>query len=419
MPKMPVYLKIFVGMIAGILLGIAALCFGGEFIVADWIAPFGKLFIRLLQLVAVPLVFFSLVKGVVGLNDIGKFSRMGGETILVYIVTTVFAVVIGLAVGLAVKPGASVDRTKIADIRENYRLEAEKKKNEAEQSAGQGPLNFLTEIVPNNIVGAASDNSKMLQVIFFAVFFGVAALTISPDRARPVVSLFDGLNDIILRMVDYIIRLAPLGVMALMAGLVVDFKGDAGIFASLGVYALTVVGAMLLFLLAIYPLAARIFAKIKLRDFFKAMYPVQIFAFTTSSSAATLPVTMDAVENKLKVSKETASFVLPVGVTVNMDGTSCYQTIAVIFIAQVLGIELGLQQLLVIVGMTVLSSIGTPGIPGGSYVILAMVLTSVGIPAEGLAIILGIDRPLDMLRTSVNVTGDATVAGIIDKIVIR
>lgn len=226
---------------------------------------------------------------------------------------------------------------------------------------------------------------------------------------------FDGLNDIILRMVDYIVRIAPLGVAALMAGLVADTGGDMSVFGALGVYALVVVVGMLILLLGFYPLLIRLFTKMSIKNFIRSMYPVQLFAFTTSSSAATLPVTMEVVEKDLKVSSEVASFVLPVGVTINMDGTSCYQAISILFIAQVLGIDLSLSQLLVVVLMTILSSIGTPGIPGGSYVVLTMVLTSVGIPAEGLALILGIDRPLDMLRTAVNVTGDAAVATIVDR----
>ena len=255
----------------------------------------------------------------------------------------------------------------------------------------------------------------MLQVIFFAVFFGIAALTLPKDKITPVIALFDGLNDIILRMVDYIVKFAPWGVAALMAGLVTDAGGDMSIFGALSVYALVVAAGMFFLLLGFYPLLVRLFTKMSIKKFIRAMYPVQLFAFTTSSSAATLPVTMEVVEKDLKVSQEVASFVLPVGVTINMDGTSCYQAISVLFIAQVLGIELALSQLLIIVLMTILSSIGTPGIPGGSYVVLTMVLTSVGIPAEGLALILGIDRPLDMLRTAVNVTGDATVAVIVDR----
>lgn len=412
--SIPLYLQILIGMITGILIGIIALQLQQERFVQHWIVPWGQIFIRLLQLIAIPLVFISLVKGITGLNDISKFSRMGGKTIGIYIATTGVAVLLGLGFGLVVKPGELVDKAEIAHIQENYHMVVDEKKQEAEQVKEEGPLAFLNDIVPNNIIRAASDNSKMLQVIFFAIFFGLAALTVAAHKVKPVIALFDGLNDIILRMIDYVIKAAPFGVTALMAGLVVDFKGNASVFGALAVYAVTVVVALLVLIIFFYPLLIHFFTKMKAKNFVKAMYPVQLFAFTTSSSAATLPLTMETVENKLKVSNETASFVLPVGATINMDGTSCYQTIAVLFIAQVLGIDLGLQELLIIIVMTILSSIGTPAIPGGSYVILTMVLTSVGIPAEGLALILGIDRPLDMLRTSVNVTGDATVAAIID-----
>ena len=412
--SIPLYLQILIGMMAGIIIGLVALGLGGERFIQHWILPWGKMFIRLLQLIAVPLIFISLIKGVVGLGDISKFSHLGGRTLIFYIVTTIIAVMLGLSAGLIIKPGALVDQSQVAHIQETYHSFAEEKKQEA-QKQEQGPLAFLSDIIPDNIIHAASNNSKMLQIIFFALFFGIAALTLPPEKIRPVVLLFDSLNDIILRMVDYIIRFAPYGVTALMAGLVIDFNGDTSVFAALGVYAITVVVAMLTIIFVIYPAFVYFFSHIGVKKFIKAMYPAQLFAFTTSSSAATLPVTMKAVEEGLGVSKETTSFVLPVGVTINMDGTSCYQAIAVLFIAQVLGIDLGLQELLVILLMTILSSIGTPGIPGGSYVILAMVLTSVGIPAEGLALILGIDRPLDMLRTSVNVTGDAVIASIVDK----
>lgn len=412
--SIPLYLQILIGMVAGIAIGLIALWLGGEQFIQSWIRPWGRIFIRLLQLIAVPLVFISLVKGVIGLGDIKKFSHLGGRTLVFYIATTILAVGIGLTAGLVVKPGSLVDKSQVEHIRESYQSFADEKKQEA-QAQSQGPLAFLDEIVPDNIVGAAANNSKMLQIIFFAVFFAVAALTIPSEKVKPVVFFFDSLYDIILRMVDYIIRMAPYGVAALMAGLVIDFNGDASVFAALGAYAVTVAASLLFLILVVYPIIIHFLSRIPVKKFLKAMYPVQLFAFTTSSSAATLPVTMEAVQKDLGVSKETTSFVLPVGVTINMDGTSCYQAIAVLFIAQVLGISLGFRELLTILLMTILSSIGTPGIPGGSYVILAMVLTSVGIPAEGLALILGIDRPLDMMRTAVNVTGDAAIATIVDK----
>ncbi|KAA6339581.1 Proton glutamate symport protein [termite gut metagenome] len=413
--SIPLYLQILLGMGAGILIGIIALHFNGTSFIQDWIYPWGRLFIRLLQLIAVPLVIVSLIKGVIGLKDISRFSRMGGRALIIYVITTIIAIMIGLSMGLLVKPGELVDKTQIAHIQEEYQTIAEEKAIVAEQSKEQGPLAFINEIVPDNIFSATTDNAKMLQIIFFTLFLGIAALTLPPAKIKPVIELFDGLNDILLRMVDYIICVAPYGVTALMAGLITDFNGNISIFSALAVYALTIIVALLSLIFIVYPLFIRFFTKIKATKFMKVMYPVQLVAFTTSSSAATLPVTLEAVENKLGVSQETASFVLPVGVTINMDGTSCYQTIAVLFIAQVLGIELSIGQLFILVGMTVLSSIGTPGIPGGSFVILTVVLTSIGIPAEGLALIIGIDRPLDMLRTSVNVTGDAVIAAIIDK----
>jgi Na+/H+-dicarboxylate symporter len=414
--QIPLYLQILLGMIAGILLGIAALQFdNGIAFVQAWIYPWGKLFIRLLQLIAVPLVIISLIKGMINLKDISSFSRMGWRAIVFYFITSILAVSIGLSMGLLVKPGKIVDKTKVEHIQQAYQTVAAEKEAVAEQSKEKGPLAFIEDIIPNNVFDAATDNARMLQVIFFALFFGVAALTIKPEKIKPVVDLFEGLNDIVLRMVDYIIRFAPYGVTALMAGIVADFKGDISIFSALGVYALTVAVALLLIMFLFYPLFIHFFTDVSVKKFFKSMYPVQLFAFTTSSSAATLPLTMNVVEKELGVSQEITSFIMPIGATINMDGTSCYQTIAVLFIAQVLGIDLSVGQLLVIVGMSILSSIGTPAIPGGSFVVLTIVLSSVGIPAEGLALILGIDRPLDMLRTSVNVTGDAVIASIISK----
>ncbi|GAB6393871.1 MAG: glutamate:proton symporter [Bacteroidales bacterium] len=411
----PLYVQILLGMIAGIVIGMVALNMSAEDFVKDWITPWGQVFIRLLQLIAIPLIFVTLVKGIAGLKDVSSFSRLGIRTLSLYLCFITVSVAFGIGLGLTVKPGTFVNGEVVAGIQDAYRAAGAEKAAAAEQAQGQGPLKFLNDIVPNNIFRAAADNSGMLQVIFFAVFFAAACLMLPREKVKPVLGFFDGLNDIILKMVGFIIRIAPVGVAALMAGLVTDFQGDGKMFVALGLYALTVAAAMLAIMYVFYPLAIGLFAKqTSAGAFVRAMYPVQLFAFTTSSSAVTLPVTMKAVEEDLKVSKEVSSFVLPVGVTVNMDGTSCYQAIAVLFIAQALGIDLSLPQILTVLFMTVLSSIGTPGIPGGTYVILAMVLVSIGIPAEGLALIIGIDRPLDMLRTAVNVTGDAAVACMID-----
>ena len=410
----PLYAKILIGMLAGVLIGIAALTFQQTGFVNNWVRPWGQVFIRLLQLIAVPLVFVSLVKGVIGLSDIGKFSRIGIRTIILYLLTTAFAVTVGMSLGLVVRPGQFVDRQTVVSMQENYKSVVEQKKAEADTMKNSGPLSFLEEVVPDNFVAATSDNRKMLQVIFFAVLFGIAALCIERTKIVPVEQLFDSLYHILLKVIDFVIMFAPYGVTALMAGLVIDFSGNLSMFGALAVYAITVVGGLLFLISVFYPTLIYLFTKMKPNFFIKTMYPVQLFAFTTSSSAATLPLNLETTENKLGVSNEVTSFVLPVGATVNMDGTSCYQAIAVLFIAQVIGIDLTLMQLFTILLMSIISSIGTPSIPGGSYVILTMVLASVGIPPEGLALILGIDRPLDMLRTAVNVTGDATVAAIVD-----
>ena len=410
----PLYAKILIGMLAGVLIGIAALTFQQTGFVNNWVRPWGQVFIRLLQLIAVPLVFVSLVKGVIGLSDIGKFSRIGIRTIILYLLTTAFAVTVGMSLGLVIRPGQFVDRQTVVSMQENYKSVVEQKKAEADTMKNSGPLSFLEEVVPDNFVAATSDNRKMLQVIFFAVLFGIAALCIERTKIAPVEQLFDSLYHILLKVIDFVILFAPYGVTALMAGLVIDFSGNLSMFGALAVYAITVVSGLLFLLGVFYPTLIYLFTKMKPNFFIKTMYPVQLFAFTTSSSAATLPLNLETTENKLGVSNEVTSFVLPVGATINMDGTSCYQAIAVLFIAQVIGIDLTLMQLFTILLMTIISSIGTPSIPGGSYVILTMVLASVGIPPEGLALILGIDRPLDMLRTAVNVTGDATVAAIVD-----
>lgn len=402
-------------MIAGIATGMLFISFGQGEVVQLWIKPWGNIFIRMLQLIAVPLVLVSLIKGVTGIEDIRRFSQIGLKALLIYMSTTVCAILVGLALVLSVKPGNFVDAAVASQMKESYQHVVNEKMSVAESTSEQGPLSFLNDIVPDNLFAASSNNSKMLQVIFFAIFFGIAAISLPKEKTKAVLKVVDSLYDIILKMVDYIIRFAPYGVFALMAALVADNSSNLSIFAALGMYTLTVIAGLLLLIFVFYPLLIHLFTRIQTKHFIRSMYPVQLLAFTTSSSAATLPLNMETTERDLGISKEITSFVLPVGTTINMDGTSCYQAIAVVFIAQVMHIHLGWSELIAIVLLTTISSIGTPAIPGGSYVILTMVLSSVGIPADGLALILGVDRPLDMLRTSVNVTGDATVASIIDK----
>ena len=286
---------------------------------------------------------------------------------------------------------------------------------DAKQVREQSPLQFLVDIVPENIFQASTENKNMLQIIFFAVLFSIAMILLPASKTETVSNFFDGLNDIILKIIDIIMKSAPYGVFALMAGLIVDFSGDKEVFSALGLYMVTVILALMLLIVFFYPLLNIFVSKISPGRFLKAILPAQMVAFSTSSSAATLPVTMKQTINELGVSKGVANFVLPVGVTINMDGTSAYIAIGAVFIAQVFGIDLNLVDQLVIVVMVVLASIGSPGIPGGSIVMLMIVLNSLGLPEEGLVLILGVDRPLDMLRTAVNVTGDATVSSIVAK----
>lgn len=397
----------------GILWGLISVWIGWESFTTNWIKPWGTIFLKLLKLIAVPLIFVSLVKGISSLTDITKLSRIGYKTIVIYIITTVFATTVGLAMVNIFKPGDVFPDDKQDQYREKFSGQIELRQESAREIEKQSPLHFFEDMVPENIFRAAGDNSKMLQIIFFAILFSIALVLVPGEKTKVVKDFFDGLNDVILKIVDIIMRFAPIGVLALMAALVVDYSGDADIFTALGMYMITVTLGLFLLILGLYPLMMRIFARMRIPDFLKGILPAQLVAFTTSSSAATLPVTLKQVTSELKVSKPIANFVLPVGVTINMDGTSCYQAIAAVFIAQVFGIELTLSQQLIIVLTATLASIGSPGIPSGSIVMLIIVLNSVGLPVEGLALILGVDRPLDMLRTVVNITGDSTVASIV------
>ncbi|MFA7116806.1 MAG: dicarboxylate/amino acid:cation symporter [Bacteroidales bacterium] len=414
--KMGLHWKILIGMTTGIILGFFAIKFdGGVKFLANWINPWGTLFIRLLKMIAVPLVFVSLFKGITGMKSVAKLSRIGIRTLIIYVCTTVIAITIGVTVATTVKPGELIKLNgetalaKIASEDTSEQIAATKKLQDE-----KGPLSFLEEIVPENIMTAAADNSKMLQIIFFTIMLGIAVISISEKSNAPFIKFMDSFYEIMLKLIDIIISFAPYGVFALMAGIMGQYAGNLSILGTLLIYFITVSSTLIILIIVFYPILIKLFTKIPPGKFIKKMFPVQLFAFSTSSSAATLPVNLKTTQKELGISQESSSFVLPVGVTINMDGTSCYQAIAVIFIAQVLGIDLSISQLLSIILLTTVSSIGTPGIPGGSYVILTMVLSAIGIPAEGLALVLAVDRPLDMLRTSVNVTGDATVSAIID-----
>ena len=410
----PLYAKILLGMGMGLGFGFLAMAMHWEGFVHDWVAPWGTIFMRLLKLIAVPLVLVSLILGVVNLKDIRNLSRIGLKTILIYICTTIIAVSIGLGMVSLIKPGKTFPKDRQTEFMERYQQTVTEREAQMQQVKEESPLQFLIDMVPENVFQALGDNSKMLQIIFFALLFGVALVVVGPSKVTSVVRFFQQLNLVLLKIIDFIMAFAPIGVFALMAALIVDHSGDVGIFSALGLYALTVVLALAVIIVFIYPFIMRVFGKRTVKQFFNAAAPVQMLAFTTSSSAATLPLTMERTQKHLGVSEEVSSFVLPVGVTINMDGTSCYQAVAAVFLAQVLGLDLTFGQMLLILATATISSIGTPGIPGGSIVMLMIVLDSVGIPIEGLALILGIDRPLDMLRTVVNVTGDMTVSCVVD-----
>ena len=413
--KLPLWVKIFIGMGIGILWGLFSIWISIEQFTTDWIQPWGNMFLKLLKLIAVPLIFVSLVKGISSLTDISRLSRIGLKTIAIYLITTFIATTVGLGLVNLIKPGNVFPEERQAEYREEFMDDISEKQLFADEMKSQSPLHFIEDIIPENIIFAAGDNSKMIQVIFFAILFALSMVLIKEKKVKYVKGFFDGLNEIILKIIDLIMRFAPIGVFALMAGLIVDFSGDSELFTALGMYMLTAILGLLLLIIIFYPLMMRLFVGIRPRDFFRGILPAQMVAFSTSSSAATLPVTLKQVTNEFKVSKTIGNFVLPIGVTINMDGTSCYQAVAAVFIAQVFGIDLTVSQQISIVLLAVMASIGSPGVPGGSIVMLIVVLTSVGIPVEGLALILGVDRPIDMLRTVVNITGDSSVASIVAK----
>ncbi len=458
MKKLALHWKIIIGMVLGIIWALVSSSLGWSAFTINWIDPFGTIFINLLKLIAVPLVLFSIISGVANIGDPSSLGRMGGKTLLIYLLTTVMAIGLGLLLVNVVKPGELMDEQSRIDNRISYEIWASsqgyevkdginylqdsdfferaqeiskltkselkeasisEKLDTATKRKDVTPLQPLVDIVPDNFFYSLSNNGLMLQIIFFAIFFGVCLLFIPDQKSQPVLNLVDGINEVFLKMVDLVMQAAPFFVFALLAGVVSKMAGnDVGkvieIFKGLSWYSLTVLGGLLLMIFAVYPLILKTFVKkIPYAGFFKAMSPAQTLAFSTSSSAATLPVTMECVENNLGVSKKISSFVLPIGATVNMDGTSLYQAIAVVFLAQMHMIDLTVGQQLTVVLTATLASIGSAAVPSAGLVMLIIVLDSVGLNPAWIAIIFPVDRILDMFRTVVNVTGDATVCSII------
>ena len=414
MKNIALHWKILIGMALGVAFGLAlSFISGGAAFIGDYIKPFGTIFINLLKLIAIPLILASLIKGVSDLQDISKLSQMGGRTILTYVTTTLIAVTIGLILVNSIQPGKSISVDTRQELVEAYATDADQKREAAAKQREAGPLQALVDIVPSNIFAAATSNRNMLQIIFFALFFGIGMILLPEETAQPVKAFFDSFNAIILKLIDMIMMVAPYGVFALLAALVVEAP-SLELFQALALYAVTLLLGLAAMIL-VYALIVKVFTGRNPSFFFKGIAPAQLLAFSTSSSAATLPVTMECVEENLGVDKEVASFVLPIGATINMDGTSVYQGVAAVFIAQAFGLDLSLSAQLGIIFTATLASIGTAAVPSAGIVMLVIVLAQAGIPEAGLALIFAIDRPLDMCRTIVNVTGDAAVSMLVGK----
>ena len=417
MGKLALHWQIIIGMVLGGIFGYIMTQVGGAQFTADWVKPIGKIFINLLKLIAIPLIIASLIKGISDLKDISKFKTIGLRTILLYIMSTVIAITIGLIVVNTINPGSSISPELMAEISGTYEEKASAKISSAGAAADRGPLQFLVDMVPDNFFKAASNNGSMLQIIFFVIFFGISLLLIKPEESKPVKAFFDGLNEVVLKMVDLIMFIAPIAVFALIASLITEISNPE-IFIALAKYAMTVVLGLAI-MVVFYLILIKTRIGYSPGFFLKNFSPAQLLAFSTSSSAATLPVTMERVEEHLGVDQEVSSFVLPVGATVNMDGTSLYQAVAAVFICQVTGFELGLGDQLTIILTATLASIGSAAVPGAGMIMLVIVLEALGLPTEslaiGIALIFAVDRPLDMCRTVINVTGDATVSMLVAK----
>lgn len=419
---MPWYKKlhwqIIIGLVLGLIYGVIAASSGWGTFTSDWIAPFGTVFLNLLKLIAVPLILASLIMGVTSLSDTSKLSRIGGKTIAFYIGTTVVALTVGLVLVNLIEPGAYVPTEVQEALTETYGGQAEDRQQFAQEAKDRGPLQPLVDMVPTNFFQSAADNGSMLQIVFVAILLGIALLQVPKDKAQPLINFFDGLNSVVIRIVEITMLMAPIGVFGLMADAITSIAGEnpsqvIQVVQALGVYCLTVVAGLAVMVFLVYPIILTVFTKKTIPEFFRAIAPAQLVAFSTSSSGATLPVTMEVAEKNLGVSEEVSSFVLPLGATINMDGTALYQAVAAVFIAQVLGIDLTVVQQLNIVFIAVLASIGTAAVPSAGIVMLVVILESVGVPSAGIALILGVDRPLDMLRTTNNITGDTMVASVI------
>ncbi|MDF2156611.1 dicarboxylate/amino acid:cation symporter [Algoriphagus sp. CAU 1675] len=417
--KIPLHTQIIIGLILGLAFGLISIktSIPSSFTL-DFIKPIGTIFINGLKMIAMPLVLASLIIGVSNLGDISKLSRIGGKTIVTFVITTIIAISVGLSLVNVFKPGKSLPVETRENLMSLYEGDVDTRADAAAKFQEQSPLQPIVDMVPQNLFLATTDNGAMLQVVFFAILAGIALLQIPKSKASPVIAFFDGFNDLIIQIVNYIMLIAPYGVFALMASLIVEIAGDNpdsafDLLYALLKYSLIVLGGLFFMMLVVYPILLKSFTRVPYLDFFKAIRPAQLLAFSTSSSSATLPVTMKIAEEELGVSENISSFVLPLGATINMNGTSLYQSVAAVFIAQALGMELSFSQQLMIVLTSTLAAIGSAGVPGAGLIMLIVVLESIGVPAAGIALIMAPDRILDMFRTVVNVTGDVVVTTVV------
>lgn len=384
---------------------------GGAEWTVSYIKPFGTIFIKLLQMLAIPLIITSIISGIAGLRDINKLGRIGGRTLMLFTFTCLTSTLLGVSLASIFTPGAAIPEKTKSELLTSYQEKTAGLIDKAQHSTN-GAMDMITEMVPNNIFHAMSNNGMMLQVVIFAILFGIALSKVDGAKGDSVIQLIEGLNETFMKLVMLVMIIAPIGVFALIASI----SFNVGVFLSLLYYMLTVLFGLAIILFILYPLIIRLFSKISYGTFFKTMQPVFLMAFSTSSSAATLPVTMERVSNGFNIKKEISDFVLSLGTTINMDGTALYQSIAAVFIAQATGIELSVGQMVIIALTATLSAVGAAGIPGAGMITLIIVLDSVNVPIEAIALIMAPDRLLDMFRTVINVAGDAcgaiTVSGL-------
>ncbi len=406
--RLQLYTKVLIGLLLGVVFGVLANQWGFSAFVFSYIKPIGSAFIKLISMVVVPLVFASLLVGTANLNDVRKLGRIGAKTVAYYLCTTIIAISIGLLLANTLKPGEGLSEETRTEL-----IQSQSEQAEAQIGTDRKKptiTDILLNIVPTNPIRAFVEGN-MLQIIFLALMAGICLSLIPSERSQPVINFFEGINELIIQMVHIIIKLAPYGVFALISAVVADF--GLGILFILLKYSLVVIVGLILHVTIVYSSAIKIFSKQKIGTFFRGIRPAQLIAFSSASSSATLPVTMECTEKNLGVPAQIASFALPLGATINMDGTALYQGVSAVFIAQFYYMDLTVAQQLTIVLTAVLASIGTAGAPMAGVITLAIVLKSIGVPLEGIAIIMGVERILDMFRSVVNVTGDASCAVVV------